>query len=37
MATDYRHFTCVAALTYKLQETLDNTDDQLDRVLSQVN
>ncbi|RZB39971.1 DUF2450 domain containing protein [Asbolus verrucosus] len=35
MATKYRHFSCVAALTYKLQETLENTDGQLDRVLSQ--
>jgi hypothetical protein len=36
IATKYRHFSCVAALTYKLQETLENTDGQLDRVLSQV-
>ncbi|KAJ3650826.1 hypothetical protein Zmor_016905 [Zophobas morio] len=35
IATKYRHFSCVAALTYKLQETLENTDGQLDRVLSQ--
>ncbi|VEN33781.1 unnamed protein product [Callosobruchus maculatus] len=35
IATKYRHFTCVAALTYKLQETLENTDAQLDRVLAQ--
>ncbi|XP_074039810.1 vacuolar protein sorting 50 isoform X1 [Leptinotarsa decemlineata] len=35
IATKYRHFSCVAALTYKLQETLENTDAQLDRVLAQ--
>ncbi|CAH1989145.1 unnamed protein product [Acanthoscelides obtectus] len=35
IASKYRHFNCVAALTYKLQETLENTDAQLDRVLSQ--
>lgn len=35
-ANTYRHFTCVAALTNKLQETLDYTEEQLDRVLSQV-
>lgn len=36
IATKYRHFGCVAALTYKLQETLENTDSQLDRILAQV-
>ncbi|XP_008194931.2 syndetin [Tribolium castaneum] len=35
IATKYRHFSCVAALTYKLQETLESTDGQLDRVLAQ--
>ncbi|CAG9862024.1 unnamed protein product [Phyllotreta striolata] len=35
-ATRYRHFSCVAALTYKLQETLENTDSQLDRILAQI-
>ncbi|XP_049824964.1 syndetin isoform X2 [Aethina tumida] len=35
-AIKYRHFSCVASLTYKLQETLENTDTQLDRVLSQM-
>ncbi|XP_018562403.1 syndetin [Anoplophora glabripennis] len=35
-AIKYRHFSCVAALTYKLQETLENTDSQLDRILSQM-
>ncbi|KAG5891776.1 hypothetical protein JTB14_006964 [Gonioctena quinquepunctata] len=35
IATKYRHFSCVAALTYKLQETLENTDAQLDRILAQ--
>ncbi|KAJ8933780.1 hypothetical protein NQ314_013816 [Rhamnusium bicolor] len=35
-AVKYRHFSCVAALTYKLQETLENTDAQLDRILSQM-
>ncbi|KAJ8954131.1 hypothetical protein NQ318_005725 [Aromia moschata] len=35
-AIKYRHFSCVAALTYKLQETLENTDAQLDRILAQM-
>ncbi|CAG9830056.1 unnamed protein product [Diabrotica balteata] len=35
IATQYRHFSCVAALTYKIQETLENTDSQLDRILAQ--
>lgn len=35
-AAKYRHFSCVAALTYKLLETLENTDSQLDRILAQV-
>lgn len=36
IAYKYRHFTCVAALTYKLQETMENTDSQLDKALAQV-
>lgn len=36
VAIKYRHFSCVAALTYKLQETLENTDTQFDRILAQV-
>lgn len=36
LATHYRHFSCVAAITYKLQETLENTDEQLDKVLAEV-
>ncbi|XP_050500093.1 syndetin [Diabrotica virgifera virgifera] len=36
IATQYRHFSCVAALTYKIQETLENTDSQLDRILAQI-
>ncbi|KAF7285885.1 hypothetical protein GWI33_009363 [Rhynchophorus ferrugineus] len=36
IAVKYRHFSCVAALTYKLQETLENTDTQLDRILAQM-
>ncbi|XP_057652521.1 syndetin [Diorhabda carinulata] len=35
IASQYRHFSCVAALTYKIQETLENTDSQLDRILAQ--
>nr|XP_022904853.1 syndetin-like [Onthophagus taurus] len=35
-ANTYRHFTCVAALTNKLQETLEYTEEQLDRVLAQM-
>ncbi|KAI4455060.1 hypothetical protein MML48_9g00009008 [Holotrichia oblita] len=35
-ANTYRHFTCVAALTNKLQETLEYTEQQLDRVLAQI-
>lgn len=35
VANIYRHFNCVAALTNKLQETLQCTEDQLDRVLAQ--
>lgn len=35
IAYKYRHFTCVAALTYKLQETMENTDSQLDKALAQ--
>lgn len=35
-AAKYRHFSCVAALTYKLLETLENTDSQLDRILAQI-
>lgn len=33
----YKHFNCVAALTNKLQETLEFTDSQLERILAQVN
>ncbi|CAG9770249.1 unnamed protein product [Ceutorhynchus assimilis] len=36
IAIKYRHFSCVAALTYKLQETLENTDTQFDRILAQM-
>ncbi|XP_030747477.1 syndetin [Sitophilus oryzae] len=36
IAIKYRHFSCVAALTYRLQETLENTDTQLDRILAQM-
>ncbi|XP_060534233.1 syndetin [Cylas formicarius] len=36
IAVQYRHFSCVAALTYKLQETLEFTDTQLDRILAQM-
>lgn len=35
IANKYRYFTCVSALTYKIQETIENTDSQLDRILSQ--
>lgn len=35
VANTYRHFNCVAALSNKLQETLQCTEDQLDRVLAQ--
>lgn len=35
-ANTYRHFTCVAALSNKLQETLEYTEEQLDHVLAQV-
>ncbi|KAK9886357.1 hypothetical protein WA026_015875 [Henosepilachna vigintioctopunctata] len=35
IANKYRHFTCVAALTYKLQETMENVDNQLDKALAQ--
>lgn len=35
-AQRYRHFNCVAALTNKLQETLEYTEEQLDRVLAQM-
>lgn len=35
-ANTYRHFTCVAALSNKLQETLETTEEQLGRVLAQV-
>lgn len=34
-AAKYKHFTCVAALTSKLQETLEFTDGQLERILAQ--
>lgn len=37
VANTYRHFTCVAALTNKLQETLEDTEEKLDQVLAQVN
>lgn len=36
IAIKYRHFSCVAALTYKLQEALENIDSQLDRILAQM-
>ncbi|KAL1502132.1 hypothetical protein ABEB36_007324 [Hypothenemus hampei] len=36
IAVNYRHFSCVAALTYRLQETLDNTDTKFDRILAQM-
>lgn len=35
-AAKYKHFTCIAALTNKLQETLEFTDAQLERILAQV-
>lgn len=35
-AHTYKHFNCVAALTNKLQETLEFTEEQLDRVLAQM-
>ncbi|XP_025830981.1 syndetin isoform X2 [Agrilus planipennis] len=35
-ANTYRHFTCVAALTNKLQETLEETEEKLDQVLAQM-
>ncbi|XP_066144425.1 syndetin isoform X1 [Euwallacea fornicatus] len=35
-AIKYRHFSCVAALTYKLQETLENTDTKFDRILAEM-
>lgn len=34
-AAKYKHFNCVAALTSKLQETLEFTDGQLERILAQ--
>ncbi|KAL3271973.1 hypothetical protein HHI36_022442 [Cryptolaemus montrouzieri] len=34
-ANKYKHFTCIVALTSKLQETIENTDSQLDRALAQ--
>ena len=33
-AATYRHFTCVAALSGKLQDTLDMTEEQLDQALA---
>lgn len=36
VAAKYKHFECIAALTNKLQETLEFTDGQLERILSQV-
>ncbi|KAF2896789.1 hypothetical protein ILUMI_09384 [Ignelater luminosus] len=36
VANTYRHFTCVAALTNKLQETLEDTEEKLDQVLAQM-
>lgn len=36
IAIKYRHFSCVAALTYKLQESLESIDSQLERILAQV-
>ncbi|KAF5290040.1 hypothetical protein FQA39_LY14821 [Lamprigera yunnana] len=35
-ANTYRHFTCVASLTNKLQETLEDTEEKLDKVLAQM-
>ncbi|KAB0791414.1 hypothetical protein PPYR_03214 [Photinus pyralis] len=35
-ANTYRHFTCVASLTNKLQETLQDTEEKLDKVLAQM-
>ncbi|KAF5276706.1 hypothetical protein FQR65_LT16233 [Abscondita terminalis] len=35
-ANTYRHFTCVASLTNKLQETLEDTEEKLDNVLAQM-
>lgn len=36
VANTYRHFTCVASLTNKLQETLEDTEEKLDKVLAQM-
>ncbi|XP_069681255.1 syndetin isoform X2 [Periplaneta americana] len=35
-ASTYRHFTCVAALSGKLQDTLEMTEEQLDQALAKV-
>ncbi|KAK5638446.1 hypothetical protein RI129_012741 [Pyrocoelia pectoralis] len=35
-ANTYRHFTCVASLTNKLQETLQDTEEKIDKVLAQM-
>ncbi|KAJ9592435.1 hypothetical protein L9F63_015851 [Diploptera punctata] len=35
-AATFRHFTCVAALSGKLQDTLDMTEEQLDQALAKV-
>ncbi|PSN30261.1 Syndetin [Blattella germanica] len=35
-AATYRHFTCVAALSGKLQDTLEMTEEQLDQALAKV-
>nr|CAD7458043.1 unnamed protein product [Timema tahoe] len=35
-AATYKHFTCVAALSGKLQDTLEMAEEQLDQALSQV-
>lgn len=35
-AITYRHFNCVAALTKKLQETLELAEEQLDQALAKV-
>lgn len=35
-ASKYKHFVCIAQLSNKLQETLDFTDSQLEKILAQV-